>query len=537
MACIILFIDFAKAFDSVHIPTLIVKLEKMGIRGRILGMIKAFLEDRAIKIRVNKFKGKRRRCGLFGLPQGSALSPLLFIIYISDMAHATPSRVKAIMGLYKFADDGTVMICAPDMNSCHEMMQMFCNHLNQWCVDNKLVPNCDQNKTEAMILQTGNTTYNDQDVYPPKLHIGNKKIEYVRLTKALGVWIDDELSFQGHADKKLKVCNQSWGNLSKTTNRNHGLNARSLTLLLKTIVLTKLHYASPLWLHGNLDVFTGFWNGVIMKCSGAMLNPHREVTELALHLPPLQVQLDILTTKFLCKCITTEDFISSVLLQVDGSQSQFILQLNALKEFLAWKRDVRSIREIELTDPKCLTEAYYTKGEMEQFQTFMWTRRVRNQCQVRNRPSLMDFCLIETMGNEDTANYRLNGSNFLFGYNTTKGLDSYLMDFIHGNSLIFGNARASVSNGEECSTCDFCNTETDSAIHQISHCTELMDETHGELTSHLNNQLGHATSNLIKELIFPMNNQIQLAFIKRIDFLKGQHESILGLDEGDGFNL
>jgi len=111
------------------------------------------------------------------------------------------------------------------------------------------------------------------------------------------------------------------------------------------------------------------------------------------------------------------------------------------------------------------------------------------------------------------------------------------MDFIHGNSLIFGNARASVSNGEECSTCDFCNTETDSAIHQISHCTELMDETHGELTSHLNNQLGHATSNLIKELIFPMNNQIQLAFIKRIDFLKGQHESILGLDEGDGFNL
>ena len=47
MACLILFIDFSKAFDSVHIPSLIVKLEKMGVRGKMLALIKAFLEDRA----------------------------------------------------------------------------------------------------------------------------------------------------------------------------------------------------------------------------------------------------------------------------------------------------------------------------------------------------------------------------------------------------------------------------------------------------------------------------------------------------------
>ena len=105
MACLILFIDFSKAFDSVHIPSLIVKLE-----------------DRAIKLKVNKFKGIRRICGLFGLPQGSALSPLLFIIYISDMAHSTPSRIRAVMGLYKFADDGTIMIYAHNMIICHELM-------------------------------------------------------------------------------------------------------------------------------------------------------------------------------------------------------------------------------------------------------------------------------------------------------------------------------------------------------------------------------------------------------------------------------
>ena len=57
MACLILFIAFSKAFDSVHIPSLIVKPEKMGVRGKMLAVIKAFLEDRAIKLKVNKFKG------------------------------------------------------------------------------------------------------------------------------------------------------------------------------------------------------------------------------------------------------------------------------------------------------------------------------------------------------------------------------------------------------------------------------------------------------------------------------------------------
>ena len=529
MACLILFIDFSKAFDSVHIPSLIVKLEKMGVRGKMLALIKAFLEDRAIRLKVNKFKGIRRICGLFGLPQGSALSPLLFIIYISDMAHSTPSRIRAVMGLYKFADDGTIMIYAHNMIICHELMQELCDYLNIWCIDNKLVPNCDKNKTEAMILQTGNTAYNSLQEFPPKLLIGGTEIEYVRQTKALGVTIDDQLTFQGHAEKKLKVCNQSWGNLSKTTNRNHGLNVRSLTLLLKTVVLTKLHYASPLWLHANLEVFKGFWNNVVMRTSGAMLNPHREITELALHLPPLEVQLSILTTKFLCKCVTSGDFISSLVLQIEGSQTQFLPQLISLKEFIAWRKGFRSAREVELTNQDHVAEAYYSKGEINKYQTFIWTNRIRSKCQVQNRPSLMDYSLLEVLQREDIATYQLNGDNFLFNHNTTKGLDSYMMDYIHGNSFIFGNVRASISKGEKPSTCYFCNTETDSATHQIEQCTEVEENTHRELLTQLNSP--GASGNIIKDLIFPLNDRVQLAFIERIDFLKGQHEHVIGLGE------
>ena len=132
----------------------------------------------------------------------------------------------------------------------------------------------------------------------PELIINGKHIKYVKSTKVLGLIIDDELKFKQHAAQKLKECNKKWGLLTKTTNRNHGLNVRSLTLLLKTTVLTKLHYAAPLWLGNNIDCYKLLWNNIIMKISGAMLNPHRELMELALHLPPLEVQLEILNVKF-----------------------------------------------------------------------------------------------------------------------------------------------------------------------------------------------------------------------------------------------
>ena len=262
-----------------------------------------------------------------------------------------------------------------------------------------------------------------------------------------------------------------------------------------------------------------------MKTTGSMLNPHREVTELALHLPPLAVQLHLLTTKFLCKCLTAGDHISSIVLQVEGSQSQFQPQINCLKEFVAWKKGLRTARGIELSQPDSITEAYYSKSEMERYQTFIWINRVKSQCQVRNRPSQMDFSLLEMIQADDITNYQFNGRNFLFSHNTTKGLDSFIMDYIHGNSLIFGNVRASVQRTAVPTVCYFCNTEVDSAQHQLEYCTEVKDHTHEELLIQLNTP--SASGNLLKDLIFPLDDRIQLAFINRIAFLKDQHNYLL----------
>ena len=67
-----------------------------------------------------------------------------------------------------------------------------------------------------------------------------------------------------------------------------------------------------------------------------MLNPHRDLAEISLQLPPLEIQLEMLTVKFLAKCLTSNDYMASILLQADGSlQKQLQDQLTALNTFIA----------------------------------------------------------------------------------------------------------------------------------------------------------------------------------------------------------
>ena len=525
LACIILFLDFEKAFDSVHLPTLMVKLDALGIKGKMFSLLKGFLFSRNVCLKVNQYKGNLKWCKLYGLPQGAVLSPLLFILFISDMVKNTPEEVKKYLNCYKFADDGTLMIALENINTCHGKMQELCDNLSDWCIRNKLVINCDVNKTEAIILKTKAIKNKPQ---PPELQINGKAIRYVKNTKVLGVVVDDELNFKAHALKKLNESNKKWGMITKSTNRNHGLNIFSLALLLKTMILTKIFYAAPIWLNRCLKFYDSFWNKIVMKISGSTLNPQREITELALHLPPLSVQLESITVKFICKILTKGDHLTAILYQVEASKTpHFQYQLGVFKRYLQWKEGQKHrIKSIDIMQQYYHDMATYNQEEIEIYRQKIWLENIQNKMlykKISNHKTSKLFNLVSKMNNN---NILLNKENFLFRHYTTKAEDSQIMDFIHGSSFFFGNIRYVMGESED-KTCYFCNVFIDSPEHQLFECPVVQDSSDMFPLESISEK---SNEDYLSIFLTPTSKTdgytMQLSFIKRIKFLSKNHKLI-----------
>lgn len=194
-ACV--FIDLKKASNTIRHDRLMEKLWQIGIRGPLHDWIKSYLNRRRQFVDIdNTISSTQINTSAISIPQGSALSPLLFLLYINDIF-----QLQLHGKIILFADDTAIVYVENDRNRLEKQMQKDLKLLNKWFNLNSLSLNTDKTKAMAFYTQKLN------------LKIRNRPIEFVNDHKYLGIHLQNNLQWDVHIEKMCKeiraVCGAS----------------------------------------------------------------------------------------------------------------------------------------------------------------------------------------------------------------------------------------------------------------------------------------------------------------------------------------
>ena len=222
-------LDFSKAFDTIDHNILVKKLECYGIRGKSNEWFCLYLANRKQYVEINDKKSITSTITC-GVPQGSILGPLLFIIYINDMHKA--SSLQCI----HYADDTTLFSKGNNLDDLIDLTNNELAKIDKWVCANKLSLNI--NKTGLSICSTKAVT----DVRRVKMR--NVEINLVNNFKFLGIIIDSNLSFSSHYQN---ICNKTSRSSSVLSKLGSYVPQPFLRKLYQTMIYPHLNYGIEIW--------------------------------------------------------------------------------------------------------------------------------------------------------------------------------------------------------------------------------------------------------------------------------------------------
>ena len=231
------FLDITAAFDRVQKPALIYKLHKLGLRGHLANFIINFLTNRIFQVRCGTTLSTQTPQDQ-GLPQGSVLSPTLFLVMINDMCSSLKYAKYSL-----FADDVAIWSTHKDLYRAEERVQGGLNQIASWCEIWGFTLSAE--KSAAMAFNKGRLHH------PTKLLINAKPIKDVKEFKFLGVHLDIKLTFANHIQHMKNKCAKRTNLLRALAGTDWGGDRKTIIQLYTAIIRPIIEYCSIAY-HGAL---------------------------------------------------------------------------------------------------------------------------------------------------------------------------------------------------------------------------------------------------------------------------------------------
>ena len=228
-----LFIDLSRAFDTMSHEILLRKLNFYGIRGIALDWIADYLSNRKQFVMYNNVKSKMADVNI-GVPQGSILGPLLFLIYVNDL-----SNISNKLSYIQFADDTNIFITGKSLLNISTIVNEEMLLINEWVSNNRLSLNI--SKTNYMIMSSQAKKYDSNDCV---ISINGITLERVHETKFLGIILDDKLIWKSHIDFICNKISKCMGILIKARKV---LGTNPLLILYNSLVKPYFTYCIIIW--------------------------------------------------------------------------------------------------------------------------------------------------------------------------------------------------------------------------------------------------------------------------------------------------
>ena len=226
----VVFCDISRAFDRVWHEGLIYKLEQIGVKGKLLKWFKSYLSNRKQKVVISG-KSSEILSIKAGVPQGSILGPLLFLIYINDIVLDIACNIRL------FADDTSLSIIVEDPYAAATLLNDDIEKIHNW--SEKWLVNFNPRKTEIM-------TISRKTIKPhhPPVYMNNNLIKEVENHKHLGLIFDEDGSWCSHVNEIIiKVTPR----LNLFRNLKFKLNRKQLQTIYFSFIRPILEYADIIW--------------------------------------------------------------------------------------------------------------------------------------------------------------------------------------------------------------------------------------------------------------------------------------------------